>query len=421
MAMRIAMIGPVPETWGGPPRTGGVSSYVQGLASALAELDVHLSLLGDNTGITSGPVEVELPQAIQFHTMSRLSGRSAINAAIRLGPGRLFKMAMRLARHSDPRVPWGQLIRYIDRAANYDLFISKTHPQLLHVAHAEFRQFISQRIVGVSIPVVASVLSGTVILRRPTSDWLVRITIQNYNRASRLLVCSNFVREVIAPYVDEPDKIIIVPNGVDTERFRPRAMAEARAQLGLNDQEFIILFTGILAIPKGVDLLLQAFANILPQFPKSRLVFVGTGPEAATLDSLAAQMGISGQVTLAGYRPSDELPSWYAACDVFVLPSQSEGLSTSILEAMSSGRPVITTYPDIGEHDAVEDGVNGLLCRYGDVEALTASLLTMARSSDMARRMGDAARKKVEARFKWSVIARQVRDVYGAVLQEDIE
>jgi glycosyltransferase involved in cell wall biosynthesis len=324
-------------------------------------------------------------------------------------------MMTRLLTQRDVRIPWLQCLRYSDRAANYDLFLRRTQPQILHVAHAEFRQFLSQRIAGDSSPLVASVLSATVLLR-PTPDWLIRMTVQNYNRAACLIACSNFVKETIQSHIDDPQKLVVIPNGADAERFRPTPQAKARAALDLNPDEFVVLYTGGLVLPKGVDVLLRAFAGGLAQRADTRLVFVGAGPQAQPLENLAAQLGVAHRVTLAGYRPVEELPDWYAACDVFALPSQSEGLSISVLEAMASGRPVVTTPPDVGDHDAVEDDVNGLLCPYGDVDALAMALLALAQSPDRVRQMGAAARRKVERCFSWPVVARQIVDVYARIL-----
>ena len=164
--MRVAWIGPVPEAWGGPPRTGGVSSYVKGLTSAIAELDVELSLLGDNTDAVPGSLRSYPPSTIRFQPMYRLAGMSPPRALSKLGLNRLWRISIRLANHHDVPIPWVQRLRYLDRTANYDLFLQEANPQILHLAHAEFRQFLAQRIVGTSAPVVASVLSASPLLRR---------------------------------------------------------------------------------------------------------------------------------------------------------------------------------------------------------------------------------------------------------------
>jgi glycosyltransferase involved in cell wall biosynthesis len=418
--LHIGLIGPVPEAWGGPPRGGGVSSYVQGLASGIAELGVQVSLLGDNSNAGRGPFLPGLPAHIQFHPMFRLAGRFAPQALLALGPVRLARMTARLMLHRTIRIPWCQRLRYVDRAANYDLFLCQAKPQLLHVAHAEFRQFLTQQVAGASLPVIASVLSATALLR-PVPDWLRQMTIQNYNLASRLIVCSNYVKSCIVPFVVDPCKMVLIPNGTDTDRFQPGSQERARAVLGLDPKEFVVLYTGSLVKPKGVDVLLRAFAYGAAQRANARLVFVGAGPEATALKNLAAELGVAQQTTLVGYRPPSELPDWYTACDVFALPSQSEGLSISLLEAMASGRLVVTTYPEIGSHDAVEDGVSGFLFRSGDVDALSTVLCRLAHSPEQAVHMGLAARRKVECCFSWQVIAKQVVDVYQAVTSETRE
>jgi glycosyltransferase involved in cell wall biosynthesis len=223
---------------------------------------------------------------------------------------------------------------------------------------------------------------------------------------------------MIVPHLADPNCVVVIPNGVDTERFRPASRSEARTVLGLNAEELMILFTGSLVKSKGVDTLLKAFARHPAELRTARLVYVGDGPEAPILETMAAELGVRGQVTLAGYRPVEELPAWYQACDMFVLPSQSEGLSISLLEALACGRPVITTPPDIGSHDAVEHGVNGYLCPFGDVDALAAALLEPAQSPQARREAGNAARSKVERQFAWPVIAKQVKEIYGEVLAE---
>jgi len=188
--------------------------------------------------------------------------------------------------------------------------------------------------------------------------------------------------------------------------------------LGLQPEGFVALYVGSLLKTKGVHLLLEAFAQGLGGQDQARLIFVGSGPEAAGLQEMAGKMGMAERVIVTGYRPRTELPDWYAASDVYVLPSQSEGLSMALLEAMASGRPVITTCSPDGSHDAVEDGIQGFLIRPGDRAALAAALATLVRAPDHARRMGAAARLQAIQRFSWNVVATQVASVYQAVATE---
>lgn len=420
--IQVGMIGPVVASWGGPPRTGGVSTYVHGLASTLSAAGVEVSLLGDNTDASTGLPVARPPAEIHFSPMYRLSATHAPGTIRRLGVQRLIRMGVNLAQVREVNVPFGQQIRYLDRAANYDRFLSQIHAQILHVAHAEFRQYLVQRIVRTRLPVVASVLSATVFLRTSTPEWLVKLTTMNYNRAARLLACSYFVKDAIQSYVEDADRIQVVPNGTDVRRFHPGSQEAARRALGLESNQerdsFVLLFTGHLVRPKGVLHLLEAFGRSLAGESGARLVYVGSGPEAETIRSQSAQLGIANQVILAGYRPDAELPDWYRASDVFALPSESEGLSTSVLEAMACARPVLTTYNGFGRHDAISDGVNGFLFEYGEVGKLAELISTLFHKRELSRRMGDAGRKKAEANFAWPVIARQVVDIYREILSK---
>ncbi len=116
-----------------------------------------------------------------------------------------------------------------------------------------------------------------------------------------------------------------------------------------------------------------------------------------------------------GYIPNPELPAWYRACDFYVLPSQSEGLSIALLEAMACGKPVITTFPSTGMHDAIRPDENGLLIQHGDIEALIAAMHNLDNNPDFALTLGEAARKSILRGFTWKPIAKQTLAVYQEV------
>jgi glycosyltransferase involved in cell wall biosynthesis len=111
------------------------------------------------------------------------------------------------------------------------------------------------------------------------------------------------------------------------------------------------------------------------------------------------------------------MPLWYRACDVFAMPSSAEGLSISILEAMACERPVITTKPGVGEHDAVLDGENGCLVGFGDAEELRVALDSLVGQPERARGMGRRGRQLVTRRFEWRAIADRTIEVYGDAIR----
>jgi glycosyltransferase involved in cell wall biosynthesis len=213
-------------------------------------------------------------------------------------------------------------------------------------------------------------------------------------------------------------RIKVVVNGVTAGRTTDRSEDEkdgARRRLSLPADAFVIGSVGRLAQVKGHDRLIKAFArgveadvnryslsaigNTKNQEPRTKnspcLLLVGDGPERARLEQLAQDLGVSGQVIFAGYQ-SDPSP-YYDAMDLFVLPSRSEGLSISLLEAMAAGVPVAVT--DVGENKAViEDGRCGLVLPDDEEDwksALTPAMADLPRLAAMA----GAARARVRERY----------------------
>ena len=162
-------------------------------------------------------------------------------------------------------------------------------------------------------------------------------------------------------------------NGVDSERFRPGDRADARQALGLSSDRRIVLYVGNLKAAKGCVDLLEAFPAVLARHPDALLAFVGSGAAGAVLSRRAAQLGIEGQVLLAGARPHAELATWMQAADLLSLPSHNEGVPNVVLEAMACGLPVVATR--VGGIPEVLPSQAGLLVPAHDRAALGDALV----------------------------------------------
>lgn len=415
--IRVAMIGPVPEPWGGLTAGGGVATHVQGLLSVLPQCGVHVRLLADNTDAAAPARFPPLGDRVEVSRMIRPRASQALGGLASLGLRRIGRVGWRTLTNPELRgvTPLSRRARLAGQAANLDRFLAGDASDILHVHHAELRQFLCQQVVGTPLPLVATAHSVNVLVR-PHPDWLVGLIVANYRRADWLIPVSNYVADVIVQHGADPARMTVIPNGVDVQAFRPREQAGVRAELGLEQDDLIALFTGNLIRRKGGDVLLKAAARCAVKHPRLRLILIGTGPEREALLRLAGELGIGDRLTLAGYRPLTEMPLWYQACDLFVMPSWAEGLSVSLLEAMSCGRPVVTSFPDVGDHDAVRDGETGLLTPFGDVDRLASALDQLASSPALRTRLGDAARRLVEEEFSWDIVGQKTVDVYRAVL-----
>jgi teichuronic acid biosynthesis glycosyltransferase TuaC len=189
-------------------------------------------------------------------------------------------------------------------------------------------------------------------------------------RADRVVAVSDPLREATIAFGASPDRVDVVPNGIDRERFRPRDRAEARRRLGLPESGSIVLYVGNLELHKGVTELIRAFAELRKRRNAS-LIMLGGGARTAECNRLSAELGA--RVSFLGQRPHEEVPHWLAACDVLTLPSWNEGTPNVLLEAIASGRRVVATRVG-GTPDVVRSDLVGTLVPARDPAALSAAL-----------------------------------------------
>jgi len=195
-----------------------------------------------------------------------------------------------------------------------------------------------------------------------------------------------------------------IPNGVDTRRFVPADPADRRRlrrALGLPPVP-AVLYAGRLAPEKGVDVLVDGWAEARRRGVVGTLCLVGDGPERAALERRTRDHGILGAVRFAG--PTDDVAPWLAAAEAFVLPSRTEGLSLALLEAMAAGLPVIAT--DVG---GTRDAAGGaaVLVPPDDPRALAEALAAILEAPEQATVLGEAARRRVLSRFGIQLVARR--------------
>jgi len=204
-------------------------------------------------------------------------------------------------------------------------------------------------------------------------------------------------------------------NGVDTGRYTPRLYNEkinAKEALGLDNSQ-LFLFVGRLSPEKRMKEFIEAWAELFREAdapPKARLLLVGAGPEEAALKRAVAALNLEGSVALAGRK--DDLLPYYQAADVFILPSISEGLSNSMLEAMACGVAVLASRVG-GARDAVTPGVSGSLFDPLNRGELKDCLRRHIADRSLAVKMGEQARKTAVEKYSMARVTDELMGIYG--------
>lgn len=207
------------------------------------------------------------------------------------------------------------------------------------------------------------------------------------------------------------DRIHVIPNGVDVDRFRPTDRERARQDLGLPADGRLVVSVAHLKRTKGYDELLDALAA-LPE--DVRLVIVGEDPGRGTyrrhLEERIVGLGLAGRVTLAGRQPHERIPLYLNAADAAVLASYREGCPNVVLESLACGTPVVATR--VGAvPDLVTPGANGVIVPPRDAAALADGLRNVLETAWLRQHIRASVRANT-----WEAVAVCVRDVFRAVL-----
>jgi glycosyltransferase involved in cell wall biosynthesis len=190
-------------------------------------------------------------------------------------------------------------------------------------------------------------------------------------------------------------RVHVVPNGIDADLFRPRQLAETRAELRLGHDP---LFVGVgrLASEKGMHHAVRALALLNSESSKARLVIVGDGEEREGLERLSRQLGLEGRVIFAGAQPHEKVALYLAAADAFLFPTERDEAAPLVLpQAMACARPVVASRIG-GITEVIGDSEEcGMLIPPGDVTALAQAMRTLVADERLRRRLGEAARRRV--------------------------
>jgi glycosyltransferase involved in cell wall biosynthesis len=238
---------------------------------------------------------------------------------------------------------------------------------------------------------------------RPVLHWTLR-------QAGALTAITEDCRQHALRAGAPAEHIRLVFNGTDLRRFSPGNDGGGSPRFGPH-----MIFACRQLFPrKGIRFLLEAGAQLKPRFPDLQIVLAGDGFERPELARLATELGIASNVTFLGWVPNEDLPPYYRAAAVSVIPSLEEGFGIPAAEAMGCEVPVVASDAG-GLPEVVENGVTGLVVPRGDSAALAGAIAALLADPDSARRMGKAGRERALRLFDWDRSAAQFEELYHEI------
>jgi glycosyltransferase involved in cell wall biosynthesis len=232
--------------------------------------------------------------------------------------------------------------------------------------------------------------------------------------AERVIALTHREREWFLRNGFASDRIVVVPNGIDLERFHTVQSGDAfKEKYGIKDQ--MVLFVGRIDIPaKGCDILVKAIPRVLEDHAKARFIFVG--PDGGARDYLQVlSHRLNVYPIFTGAISQHELLEAYTAADLVVVPSRVEAFCIVLLEAMACGKPIVASR--VGGVPEVVNDSNAILTEPGDASKLAAAISKLLSDKTLAARLGEAGRNRV-TRYSWDGIVEEIEHVYFSALDQ---
>ena len=240
--------------------------------------------------------------------------------------------------------------------------------------------------------------------------WLRRIQ----NLGGAVLTNATPIRDaLIADDGFAPEKLHVIHNGVDIERFQTTGNRRDHLLPGIGDGKIVVLVGNMHTDVKGHPWLIAAAPEVIRDFPSTRFVLAGDGEQRADFEQQVEKLGIAQNFLFLGRRA--DIPEILSSCDIAVLPSRAEGLPNAVLEYMAAGLPAVVSRVG-GNAELVEEGVTGLLVAPEDSSALSLALLKLLRDPALARRIAQSGHEFVVRNFSFQRLVREVDELYSELL-----
>jgi glycosyltransferase involved in cell wall biosynthesis len=251
-------------------------------------------------------------------------------------------------------------------------------------------------------------------------NWFLRFFEEGMlHRARRIIAVSHFTKwELTNYYKIPPGKIKVIHNGVDTRKFQPAVdKRKIKQELGFNPDDLAIVSVGRLYARKGLFTLIESMPAVTKRFKNVKFIVSGKGQsdEMRKLIAHAEKLGVKDNIVFTGYYPDKKLPLLYQAADVFAFSTFYEHHPFAVLEALSTGLPVVTTWVG-GIPETIENGKNGFLVEPFNTKQFSDKIIYLLEHPEEAAEMGRLARKTILEQYDWRIVVKDAMKVYEEAL-----
>lgn len=302
--------------------------------------------------------------------------------------------------------------KLVDVVKHEQLDILHMHYAIPHATSGELaKQILADS--GIHIPIVTT-LHGTditIVGRDPSFAPVVNYSI---NQSDGVTAVSEYLKQETISNCDITAEIEVIPNFIDTARFRPMMKDHFKQAICPNGEKLLVHVSNFRPVKRATDVV-EIFGQLLKEGYGVKLFMVGDGPDRAPAEHLAREMGIIDDVRFLGKQePIEELLS---IADIFLMPSGSETFGLAALEAMACGVPVVAT--DIGGlPELIVDGETGYLCPLEDIDAFAAKTRILIEDEELREQMSRASRQRAVETFETSLVVPKYEAYYERVIDK---
>ncbi|MCO1603212.1 glycosyltransferase [Desulfosporosinus nitroreducens] len=252
----------------------------------------------------------------------------------------------------------------------------------------------------------------TSFLHRRLLKWIL-------SRADVLCSSSEIMAQEMHRYIGSEQAIEIIPFGVDTTRFAPpqgEHVSYPKSGSGRTDNLVVFGIAKGLHSVYGLDLLIEAFAQVHYKFPQTRLRIAGEGPQRGQLEDLAEKLGVSAYIEWLGQLPNANVADFYQSIDIVVIPSRQESFGVTAVEGSACARPVIASRVG-GLTEVIIEGETGLLVSSENIAELGEAMERLIKDPALRDKLGRQGRANVLKHYDWQKNVTQMEAVYQQLLQ----